>query len=327
MEFRNLGKTGLKVTPLCLGAMQFGWTADEQVSLKVLTRAAERGINFIDTADVYSRWAAGNPGGVAEGIIGKWLGMKVVPRDQVVLATKVRGQMGEGPNEQGLSRLHIMEAVKNSLRRLGTDYIDLYQTHSVDPDTPIDETLRALDDLVHQGVVRYLGCSNYPAWRLMQALWSSDRLGLESYVCLQPEYSLLARQPFEQELEQVCQTYGLGVIPYSPLARGFLTGKYRKGEPAPADGRLAGSPRLEQYARERRPWDVLASLEGLTRIHAASTSQLALAWLMQRPGITSPIIGPRSLEQLEDNLAALEVRLEPEEVTQLERASAWISAG
>jgi len=325
MEHRNLGKTGLKVTPLCLGTMQFGWTADEDASLKILTRAVEAGINFIDSADVYSRWAAGNPGGIAEGIIGKWLGMKIVPRDQLVLATKVRGRMGEGPNEQGLSRLHITEAVKNSLRRLGTDYIDLYQTHSVDPDTPIEESLRALDDLVHQGWVRYVGCSNYPAWRLMQALWCSDRIGQEGFVCLQPEYSLLARQPFEQELEQVCMAYGLGVIPYSPLARGFLTGKYRKGEPPPPDGRLAGSPRLDQYAREDRVWEVVGSLEALARKQGTTTSQLALGWLLHRPSVTSPIIGPRSLEQLEDNLGALQVRLDPQEIQQLDQVSGWMS--
>ncbi|MGH2621226.1 MAG: aldo/keto reductase [Anaerolineales bacterium] len=327
MEHRNLGKTGLKVTPLCLGTMQFGWTADEDTSLKILTRAVEAGINFFDTADVYSRWAAGNPGGIAEGIIGKWLGMKIVPRDQLVLATKVRGRMGEGPNEQGLSRLHITEAVKNSLRRLGTDYIDVYQTHSVDPDTPIEETLRAFDDLVHQGVVRYVGCSNYPAWRLMQALWCSDRIGLEGFVCLQPEYSLLARQPFEQELEQVCMAYGLGVLPYSPLARGFLTGKYRRGEQAPADGRLAGSPRLEEYAREEWVWHVLDSLEAMGSKQAATTSQLALAWLLQRPSVTSPIIGPRTVEQLEDNLGALQVRLDPQGIELLDQASGWMSTG
>ena len=325
MDYRNLGKTGLKVTPLCLGTMQFGWTADEGTSLKILTRAAEAGINFIDTADVYSRWVAGNTGGEAEAIIGKWLGMKIVARDQLVLATKVRGRMGEGPNEQGLSRLHITEAVKNSMRRLGTDYIDLYQTHSVDPDTPIEETLRALEDLVHQGVVRYVGCSNYPAWRLMQALWCSDRTGLEGFVCLQPEYSLLARQPFEQELEQVCLAYGLGVLPYSPLARGFLSGKYRRGEQAPADGRLAGSPRLVEYARQEQVWQVLESLEALGGKQAASTSQLALAWLLHRPSVTSPIIGPRTLEQLEDNLGALQVRLDPQAIEQLDQVSGWMS--
>jgi len=306
--------------------MQFGWTADEETSLKILTRAVEAGINFVDTADVYSRWAAGNPGGVAEGIIGKWLGMKIVPRDQLVLATKVRGRMGEGPNEQGLSRLHITESVKNSLRRLGTDYIDVYQTHSVDPDTPIEETLRAFDDLVHQGWVRYLGCSNYPAWRLMQALWSSDRIGVEGFVCLQPEYSLLARQPFEQELEQVCMAYGLGVIPYSPLARGYLTGKYRRDAPAPADSRLAGSPRLEQYARDEQVWQVLSTLEALGLKHAATSSQLALAWLLKRPTVTSPIIGPRTLEQLEDNLGALQVGLDPQAIQQLDQVSGWTGA-
>jgi aryl-alcohol dehydrogenase-like predicted oxidoreductase len=326
MEYRRLGQTGLKVTPLCLGTMQFGWTADEQTSLAVLTRAAELGLNFIDTADVYSRWVDGNPGGVAESIIGKWLALGVVRREQIVLATKVRGRTGEGPNEQGLSRAHILEAVRASARRLGTDYIDLYQTHSVDPATPIEETLRALDDLIREGTVRYVGCSNYPAWRLMQALWSADRLGLEGFVTLQPEYSLLAREDFERELEAVCLEYGLGVLPYSPLARGFLTGKYRREKPEDGRGRLSGTPRLDQYAQDDRSWQVLQALDGIARVGGASPSQVALGWLLQRPAVTSPIIGPRSLEQLEDNVGALGIRLTPEAIAELDRVSAWEAA-
>ncbi|MBC8507387.1 MAG: aldo/keto reductase, partial [Chloroflexi bacterium] len=182
MEYRNLGKTGLKVSELCLGSMQFGWTADEKLAYEILNAAYAAGINFIDTADIYSRWADGNPGGVAETIIGKWLKKFNVPRDQVIIATKVRGPMGDTPNDEGLSRYHIMRAVEASLRRLNIDYIDLYQTHWYDENTPIEETLRALDDLIDQGKVRYIGASNYPAWRLMQALWASDKHKLASYV-------------------------------------------------------------------------------------------------------------------------------------------------
>ncbi len=228
MEYRHLGRTGLKVSALCMGTMQFGWTADEATSYQVLDASFDAGITFIDTANVYSRWVEGNPGGVAETIIGKWMRQRKVARNQVVIATKVRGRMGDGPNDEGLSRVHIMQAVEDSLRRLQTDYIDLYQTHFFDSNTPIEETLRAMDDLVRQDKVRYIGCSNYPAWRLMEALWASDKLNLARYDCLQPHYSLAGRAEFERELEAVCGTYGLGVIPYSPLEGGFLTGKYRR---------------------------------------------------------------------------------------------------
>src|SRR5574338_420317 len=185
MEYRNLGRTGLKVSELCMGTMQFGWTATEEQAHAILTAAFEAGLNFIDTADVYSRWVEGNPGGVAESIIGSWMQRSGIPRDQLVIATKVRGRMGPGPNDEGLSRAHILNAVEGSLRRLGTDYIDLYQTHAFDPAVPIDETLAALDDLVRQGKVRYIGCSNYPAWRLVRALWVSDVENLSRYDSLQ----------------------------------------------------------------------------------------------------------------------------------------------
>jgi aryl-alcohol dehydrogenase-like predicted oxidoreductase len=319
MEYHNLGKTGLKVSELCLGSMQFGWTADETTAREVLSAAFDAGINFIDTADVYSRWVEGNPGGVAEGIIGKWMQESQIPRDRLVIATKVRGAMGNGPNDQGLSRVHIFNAVENSLRRLNTDYIDLYQTHYFDEDTAIEETLIALDDLVRQGKVRYVGCSNYPAWRLMQALWAADKLQLRGYCSLQPHYNLVHRAEFERELASVCSTYQLGVIPYSPLGGGFLTGKYRRDQIAESQ-RARGASR---YFNERN-WSLLEKMEIIVNQKgAASISQIALAWLLSDPLITSPIIGPRNLEQLQDNLGAAGLRLTDEEKEQLDQASSW----
>lgn len=321
MNYLHMGKTGLKVSQLCMGTMQFGWTADKATSFAVLDAAFEAGITFIDTADVYSRWVEGNPGGVAESIVGEWLGQSAGRRHQMVLATKVRGRMGEGPNDEGLSRLHIMRAVEESLRRLQTDVIDLYQLHSPDPETPIDETLSALDDLVHQGKVRYIGCSNFKSWQLMQALWTSDRGGLVSFDCLQPHYNLLHRLEYEAELQAVCREYGLGVIPYSPLAGGFLTGKYKRGEAAPPDSRGAGSSRMARIMAEDRSWDVLQAMAGIAERAGGTVSQVALAWSMRQPGITSPIIGPRSLDQLSDNLAACELDLSAGELETLNSVS------
>ncbi len=326
MEYRNLGSCGLKVSALCLGSMQFGWTADEATSHDVLTAAFEAGIQFIDTADIYSRWVEGNAGGVAERIIGNWLKKGVARREQVVIATKVRGPMGEAVNDQGLSRRRILLAVEASLRRLGTDYIDLYQLHWPDDETPIEETLRALDDLVHQGKVRYVGCSNFPAWRLMQALWTADRRGLTAFVSLQPHYNLIHRAEYERELEAVCLEYGLGVIPYSPLAGGFLSGKYRRGEAPPAGSRGESSGRLKAYMQASRSWQVLDVLQEVARSRGATTSQIALAWLLQRESITSPIIGPRNLEQLRDNLGAVDLALSAAERERLSEAGAWREA-
>lgn len=309
MEYRNLGRTGLKVSELCLGTMQFGWTADEALSFEILTTSYEAGINFFDTADVYTRWVPGNPGGISETIIGSWLKQSGIPRHQVVIATKVRGRMGDGPNDEGLSKAHILQAVEASLRRLDTDYIDLYQTHSFDEKTPIEETLEALDSLVRQGKVRYIGCSNYPAWRLMQALWASDKQHLARFDSLQPHYSLVHREEFERELSAVCQTYGIGVIPYSPLAAGFLTGKYRKGQ-------SVESVRLNRTQRyfDDKNWDLLDLMEAMGQEKGGkSISQIALAWMLSDPVITSPIIGPRTLEQLDDNLGAAGLRLSNEE--------------
>lgn len=324
MEYRSLGKTGLKVSALCLGTMQFGWTADEELSFKILDAAWEAGINFLDTADIYSRWVEGNPGGVSEAIIGKWLKRSAIPRHQVIIATKVRGRMGDGPNDEGLSRAHIFQAVEASLLRLGTDYIDLYQTHWYDANVPIEETLGALDDLVHAGKVRYIGCSNYPAWRLTESLWVSRLSGLASYASLQPHYNLVHRQEFEQELAEVCQVYGIGVIPYSPLAGGFLTGKYRRDQ-TPESVRLRG---VQRYFTERN-WQLLEIMEEIGRRHGeaqsgqpATLSAVALAWLLAKPVITSPIIGANTLEQLWDNLQAVGLQLPAEEVERLDQASA-----
>jgi len=321
MDYKSLGNTGLKVSHLCLGTMQFGWTADEDTSFAVLDAAFDAGVTFLDTADVYSRWVDGNPGGVAETILGKWMQHTPGRRDQVVLATKVRGRMGDGPNDEGLSRAHIMRAVEDSLRRMQTDVIDLYQLHASDPSTPIEETLGALDDLVRHGKVRYIGCSNFKAWQLMQALWTSDKKNLASFICLQPHYNLLHRAEYEAELQAVCLEYGLGVIPYSPLAGGFLTGKYRRDEVPPVGSRGAGSSRMAKYMADDRSWEVLEAVAALAEAHSGTSSQVALAWTMRQPGITSPIIGPRSLDQLNDNLAASELALSDDELDTLNQRS------
>ena len=318
MEYRYLGKTGLKVSRLCLGSMQFGWTADEPLSKKILSAGLDAGINFIDTANVYSRWVKGNPGGVSETIIGNWIKEAGIPREKIILATKVRGKMGDDPNDEGLSRKHIMSAVEDSLRRLQTDYIDLYQTHFVDENTPVEVTLSTMDDLIHQGKVRYSGCSNYPAWRLMEALWVSDVKKIHRFETLQPHYNLVHRQEFEEQSQEVCCKYGLGVMPYSPLAAGFLTGKYRKDRTNPDSQRAY---RATKYCNDCN-WNLLEVMDHLGKeLGGATISQLALAWLLANPVVTSPIIGPRSLEQLEDNLGAVEVNLSQEALQALNNAS------
>ena len=320
MEFRKLGRTGLKVSELCLGTMQFGWTADENLAYEILNAAFAAGINFFDTADIYSRWVDGNPGGVAEEIIGRWLKKFNIPRDQVVIATKVRGPMGEGANDEGLSRYHIMNAIEDSLRRLDCEYIDLYQTHWYDEETPIEETLLVLDDLVRQGKVRYIGASNYPAWRLMQSLWAPNTLKTARYDSLQPHYNLIHRAEFERELAEVCKTYRIGVVPYSPLGGGFLTGKYRPDQAIPASVRADSTKR--RYFNPRG-WNTLKAAESMAEEHHASISQIALAWLLANPVITSPIIGPRTLTQFEDNLGSIGIKLSRENQKLLDETSMW----
>ena len=319
MKYRYLGCTGLKVSEICMGTMQFGWTAGEDIADQILNAATDAGVNFIDTADVYSRWVDGNSGGEAETIIGNWMKRNHIPRHQIVLATKVRSRVGDGPNDEGLSRAHIYQAVEASLHRLGTDYIDLYQAHWLDENTPIQETLSALDDLVHQGKVRYIGCSNYSAWRLTEALWTSEQNHLTRYETLQPHYNLVHREEFERELAGVCRAYHLGVIPYSPLAAGFLTGKYQKGKAINS----ARAGRASQYGNDRN-WGLLAQMEQLGKDKGGySVSQIALAWLLDDPLITSPIIGPRTMEQYNDNLGATTFGLSQDEKKILDESSRW----
>ena len=320
MEYRRLGRTGLKVSTVCLGTMQFGWTTDEPTAHTILSRAVELGINFIDTADVYSRWAPGNPGGVSETHIGNWLASGAVRRDQIVLATKVRGKMGDGPNDQGLSRGHIMSAVEASLRRLQTDTIDLYQTHSFDPDAPLDETLRALEDLVRAGKVRYVGCSNYPAWQLAKSLWISDVQRIVRYDSLQPHYSYVHRAEFERELQPLCLDQGVGVIPYSPLAAGFLTGKYRRDTSLPESARAGG---VQKRHMNERGFAAVDKLEEVGRAQDATIAQTAIAWVLANPAVTSAIIGANTIAQLEDTARGAEVKLSAEQKAALDGVTAW----
>lgn len=318
MEYRKLGQTGLKVSELCLGTMTFGWGADEPTSHAIMDRAFDVGINFLDTADVYSSWAENNDGGVAETMIGNWL--KGKDRRQVVIATKVRGRMWDGPNGEGLSRAHILQAVEDSLRRLNTDYVDLYQTHWPDQDTPLEETLRVLDDLVRQGRVRYVGCSNYPAWLLVKSLWISDVNGLVRYDSLQPHYNLVHRDEFEGALKPVCEDQGIGVIPYSPLAGGFLTEKYRTQKQAPAGSRGETSECIKHYLTGQN-FALLDQMAEIGEGYDKTVAQVALAWHLTQPVVTSPIIGARTVEQLDENLGAIGFRLTPEEMAILDAAS------
>ena len=305
MTYRILGRTGLRVSSLTLGAMNFGNRTNAEDSQRIIDRAIAANINFLDTANVYSK-------GRSEEIVGEAL-KKNGHRHHIVLATKVHGNMHSDdpldPNQNSNSRRQIIEQCEASLRRLQTDYIDLYQIHRPEPTNPIDETLRALDDLVHSGKVRYIGCSTFAAWQVIESLWVSKELGLNRFVTEQPPYNLLDRR-IERELIPAALTYGFGLIPWSPLAGGFLTGKYvRKGDQP--EGRFSDGTRKRASALlgNARAFDAVDALNGVAIEKGIPLSQLALAWTIHQPGITSPIIGPRTLEQLEDNLKALEVTI------------------
>jgi aryl-alcohol dehydrogenase-like predicted oxidoreductase len=320
MEYRRLGRTGLKVSTICLGTMQFGWTADEKTSFAIMSRAVELGCNFLDTADVYTRWVKGGEGGASERIIGRWLASGAVPRDQLVLATKVRGRMGPGPNDEGLSRVHIIRAVEQSLARLQTDYIDLYQVHSPDDSTPLDESLEALHTLVASGKVRYIGCSNFPAWLLAKSLWISDLRGLSRFDALQPHYSYVHRAEFERELQPLCLDQGVGVIPYSPLGAGFLTGKYRRGDELPGSAR---AKRVKERYMNERGFAALDKLEEVGALHQASIAQTAIAWVLANPAVSAAIIGANNINQLEETMKGADVRLTGEQKVALDATTAW----
>jgi aryl-alcohol dehydrogenase-like predicted oxidoreductase len=324
MEYRNLGAAGVRVSSLCLGAMTFGEAdeksfmhkagADEATSHAILSRALERGVNFVDTADVYGQ------DGLSERVIGSWLA-KSGARDQLVLATKFRFTMGGGANKSGASRYRIVKCCEDSLRRLGTDRIDLYQIHMQDITVPEEETLRALDDLTHAGKILYAGCSNYAAYRLTDALWISRTEHLASYVTLQAQYSLIVRD-VEREHAPVCRTHGLGLLPWSPLAGGFLSGKFKRGEAAPADARLGQKDRMNRYDNERN-WRVLDAVTAVAKELGSSPSAVALAWVIARPHVSSVIFGARSIDQLDDNLKAADLVLPPELRKKLDDASAF----
>jgi aryl-alcohol dehydrogenase-like predicted oxidoreductase len=315
MEYRRLGNTGLMVSELCLGCMTFGREAYEGDSREIVGRFLEAGGNFIDTADVYSK-------GLSEEITGR--AIKEI-RDNVVLATKVFFPMGEGPNDKGLSRKHVTQGCEDSLRRLGTDYIDLYQVHCWDGVTHLEETLSALTDLVRSGKVRYVGVSNFTGWQLMESVCVSEANGFERFVCVQPQYSLVERN-IEREILPVCAREGLGVIPWSPLGGGFLSGKYRRGEEPPQGSRISEAVEsMEEYWDRRateRNWRVLDVVGRISEETGKSYAQIALNWLLGQPAVTAPILGVRTMDQLEDNLGAAGWRLDEEQMDELSRASA-----
>lgn len=306
MEYRKLGKSGLKVSEIGLGGNNFGWYADEPTSISVINHALDLGINFIDTADMYGH-------GQSEEYVGKAIKGK---RHSVILATKFGFAMEEKPNEGGASRRYLMKAVDASLKRLQTDYVDLYYIHFPDPATPIEETLGALDDLVRTGKVRYIGCSNFPAWQLCEALWLSRTKNLHSFIIAQARYNILERQ-IEAELVPCCQAYGLGVIPWGPLAGGFLTGKYHQGQEAPADARLSKPAKLYSHYFTDANWGKLAKLEAFAQERGHTVAELAIAWLLAKPYISSVIAGAKKPAQLSANLAAAGWKLSPQEMAEL----------
>jgi len=321
MEYRTLGSTGTVVSAQCLGTMTFGKESSEEASHAQLDRFVERGGNFIDTADVYSR-------GVSEEIIGRWLAARPGMRDQVVIATKGRFPMGERPNDAGLTRTHLSRALDASLRRLGVESVDLYQAHAWDPLTPIEETLGFLDDAVRAGKIRYAGVSNFLGWQLQKASLLARFHGRAPIVTLQPQYNLLTRD-IEFELVDVCRNENIGILPWSPLAGGWLTGKYRRDQSPTGATRLGEDPRrgMEAYAprnAQERTWQVIEALRQVAEGRGVSLSQVALAWVADRPAVTSVILGARTLEQLDDNLAAADLHLSEKETAQLDEASSPI---
>jgi aryl-alcohol dehydrogenase-like predicted oxidoreductase len=306
MEYRRLGQSGLKVSVVGLGGNNFGGAADEERSISVIRRALDIGVNTIDTADGYSA-------GVSEQFVGKAIAGR---RQEAIVATKVFGKMGPGPNDQGLSRKHIMDGCEQSLRRLNTDYIDLYQVHRFDPETPLEETLRTLDDLVRAGKVRYIGCSNFAAWQLTQALWISAQKGLAAFVSVQPQYSMVARD-VERELLPACSAFGVGIIPYSPLAGGVLTGKYEAGKAPPPDTRAGRNTRMQQQLTPERLGTV-DKLNSFARERGYGVTQLAIAWLAAHPEVSTVIAGATRPEQVDDNAKAADVKLTSEDMQSIE---------
>ena len=303
MNYRRLGKAGIKVSPLCLGTMMFGGQTDEAESIRIMHKALDQGINFFDTANMYNA-------GQSEIVVGKAIADR---RDRVVVATKARQRIGEGPNDAGASALHLHRELDRSLQRLKTDFVDLFYVHAPDDETPIEESLRALDDMVHSGKVRYIACSNFRAWHLCQALWTSDKLNLHSFACVQPLYNIVNRD-IEVELLPLCRAHGIGVVSYSPLARGVLTGKYQPGQPYPEGSRAARNDKRIQQAELR---DASLEIAQQIALHCGKkgvpVTRFALAWVLANPNLTSVILGPRTMEQFDDNFGCLNVEITAED--------------
>lgn len=319
MQNRKLGHSGPEVPPIVLGGNVYGWTLSKLDTFHQLDRALDAGLNFVDTADVYSRWASGHKGGESETILGEWFA-KTGHRKDVILATKVGIEMGDG--KQGLSARYIEQAVEDSLRRLQTDYIDLYQAHRDDPGVPLEETLGAFDKLVKAGKVRFLGASNYSGARLAEALETSKKLGLASYISLQPHYNLVEREPFESDLLPVAQKYDIGVIPYYSLASGFLTGKYHRG----ADTSKAARGQSVQKYLNDRGFAVVDALTEIAEAHKSTPARVALAWLLARPGVTAPIASATSDSHLDDLIAAATLELDAASLHRLNEVSVPVAA-
>lgn len=313
MEYRKLGRHGIEVPALCLGTMTFGLQVDEKNSFDILDRAYEMGLTFLDTADAYPLGGTAKTIGETEAIIGRWMNKRDI-RDRLIIATKCFAPTRGGPNNMGLSRQHIIESIDKSLSRLQTDYVDIYQSHGFDPRTPIEETLRAFDDLVKAGKVRYVGCSNYPAWRLGQALRAADKLGVEGYVSVQPRYNMLYRE-IETELLPLINDEGLGTLVYNPLAGGFLSGKYRKGQDPEEGTRFtlgtAAGRYQERYWHEAQ-FEAVEVLKAVVEAKGLNMVSVAVAWVLRQKGVTSAIIGASKPEQLDANLDALNVTFDDE---------------
>lgn len=316
MQYIKLGNSELAVSPLCFGGNVFGWTLDEVSSFKILDAFTDHGLNFIDTANSYSRWAPGNKGGESETIIGKWL-KNSGKRDKIVLATKVGSNLS--PEQKGLSHRYIMQAVEESLNRLQTDFIDLYQSHYDDPDTPVDETFEAFAALIKAGKVRVIGASNFSGKRLIESLNSSERLGIPRYESLQPEYNLYSREKYEREFEPIIKEKNLGVLPYYSLASGFLTGKYRSEQDFNKSARGTG---ISKYMTDRG-FRILRALDEIANQHRVTPATISLAWLMARPGITSPIASATTINQLNELVNATEISLDASSIELLDQASAY----
>ena len=316
MEKRELGKSGIKVNPITFGGNVFGWTIDEQQSFEILDKYVDSGLDFIDTADVYSKWAPGNKGGESETIIGNWL-QKSGKRDKVIIATKVGMEMA--PDKQGLSKAYITKAVEDSLKRLKTDHIDLYQSHKDDKNTPLEETLSTYTDLIKQGKIRAIGASNYEATRFKEALEVSKKNNLAAYQTLQPEYNLYDREGYEKELEPVCIENGIGVITYYSLASGFLTGKYRSESDLSKSQRGQG---IKKYLNERG-FRILKALDEVAAAYNSTPASVALAWVIARPGITAPIASATSTKQLDAIIAATKLNLKSSDIELLNNASKY----